>query len=148
MSLLFFFFFFQAEDGIRDYKVNGVQTCALPIWAAGNENVWYGNEPQGTSDGTGVFEIVGLRPGRVALQARHPDYASGSVSSLEVDPARGPTEARIVLSRGGRIVGWVRKRDGSPVTGMKISVGRSAGEPFFGGGGPPLAEPGPDGSYA
>src|SRR5256885_7585873 len=28
---LFFFFFFQAEDGIRDYKVTGVQTCALPI---------------------------------------------------------------------------------------------------------------------
>src|SRR6266566_5411669 len=29
-----FFFFFQAEDGIRDYKVTGVQTCALPIWSA------------------------------------------------------------------------------------------------------------------
>src|ERR1022692_1060421 len=27
----FVFFFFQAEDGIRDYKVTGVQTCALPI---------------------------------------------------------------------------------------------------------------------
>src|SRR5256885_6895372 len=27
----FMFFFFQAEDGIRDYKVTGVQTCALPI---------------------------------------------------------------------------------------------------------------------
>src|ERR1039457_4802968 len=27
-----FLFFFQAEDGIRDYKVTGVQTCALPIW--------------------------------------------------------------------------------------------------------------------
>src|SRR5256885_12606419 len=26
-----FLFFFQAEDGIRDYKVTGVQTCALPI---------------------------------------------------------------------------------------------------------------------
>src|SRR5256885_2325531 len=26
-----FSFFFQAEDGIRDYKVTGVQTCALPI---------------------------------------------------------------------------------------------------------------------
>src|SRR5205807_4079556 len=25
--------FFQAEDGIRDYKVTGVQTCALPISA-------------------------------------------------------------------------------------------------------------------
>src|SRR5256885_3764247 len=28
---LSFMFFFQAEDGIRDYKVTGVQTCALPI---------------------------------------------------------------------------------------------------------------------
>src|SRR5439155_14704590 len=27
----FFFFFFQAEDGIRDGHVTGVQTCALPI---------------------------------------------------------------------------------------------------------------------
>src|SRR5688500_20260901 len=31
-STLQLFFFFQAEDGIRDYKVTGVQTCALPIW--------------------------------------------------------------------------------------------------------------------
>src|SRR5256885_4869751 len=29
--LRLFLFFFQAEDGIRDYKVTGVQTCALPI---------------------------------------------------------------------------------------------------------------------
>src|SRR5690606_40428408 len=28
---LFVFFFFQAEDGIRDFHVTGVQTCALPI---------------------------------------------------------------------------------------------------------------------
>src|SRR5688500_20336205 len=28
---MIFLFFFQAEDGIRDYKVTGVQTCALPI---------------------------------------------------------------------------------------------------------------------
>src|SRR5690606_5449886 len=27
------FFFFQAEDGIRDFHVTGVQTCALPIWS-------------------------------------------------------------------------------------------------------------------
>src|SRR5205823_11474796 len=27
-------FFFQAEDGIRDKLVTGVQTCALPIWIA------------------------------------------------------------------------------------------------------------------
>src|SRR5256885_12402549 len=30
-TVTLFFFFFQAEDGIRDYKVTGVQTCALPI---------------------------------------------------------------------------------------------------------------------
>src|ERR1022692_410976 len=30
---MLFFFFFQAEDGIRDYKVTGVQTCALPIYS-------------------------------------------------------------------------------------------------------------------
>src|SRR5437667_9049841 len=29
--LFIFFFFFQAEDGIRDRDVTGVQTCALPI---------------------------------------------------------------------------------------------------------------------
>src|SRR3712207_7228904 len=28
------FFFFQAEDGIRDIGVTGVQTCALPIFQA------------------------------------------------------------------------------------------------------------------
>src|SRR6266705_5212092 len=30
-SFILFFFFFQAEDGIRDRTVTGVQTCALPI---------------------------------------------------------------------------------------------------------------------
>src|SRR2546426_5741986 len=34
-----FFFFFQAEDGIRDYKVTGVQTCALPICEVAGVNV-------------------------------------------------------------------------------------------------------------
>src|SRR5438094_9934340 len=32
LMLVFYFFFFQAEDGIRDRTVTGVQTCALPIW--------------------------------------------------------------------------------------------------------------------
>ena len=46
------YFFFQAEDGIRDYKVTGVQTCALPIyrrvgavdqerWSVMNDNLKY-----------------------------------------------------------------------------------------------------------
>src|SRR5256885_13120018 len=35
-------FFFQAEDGIRDYKVTGVQTCALPI--SGNPKFFLGTD--------------------------------------------------------------------------------------------------------
>src|SRR2546422_5081969 len=33
-----FFFFFQAEDGIRDVAVTGVQTCALPIYRRGRRD--------------------------------------------------------------------------------------------------------------
>src|SRR2546430_13295665 len=36
MILYTFFFFFQAEDGIRDLTVTGVQTCALPILVCAN----------------------------------------------------------------------------------------------------------------
>src|SRR5690606_40245588 len=46
-------FFFQAEDGIRDFHVTGVQTCALPIYIvahlqarfAGRPFVTIGNQP-------------------------------------------------------------------------------------------------------
>src|SRR5256886_12369614 len=38
------FFFFQAEDGIRDLTVTGVQTCALPILLA-EENIRRGMNP-------------------------------------------------------------------------------------------------------
>src|SRR5688572_33208033 len=34
------FFFFQAEDGIRDLTVTGVQTCALPISLRGSVRSW------------------------------------------------------------------------------------------------------------
>src|SRR5216683_6599069 len=40
MVSIFFFFFFQAEDGIRDLIVTGVQTCALPISPEGRWPPW------------------------------------------------------------------------------------------------------------
>src|SRR2546430_6653165 len=43
-----FFFFFQAEDGIRDLTVTGVQTCALPISSAGRPPV-AARDPDGTT---------------------------------------------------------------------------------------------------
>src|SRR5690606_39723339 len=35
-------FFFQAEDGIRDFHVTGVQTCALPIFGGGRRGRHFG----------------------------------------------------------------------------------------------------------
>src|SRR5437762_9504444 len=57
-SVCCFFFFFQAEDGIRDTSVTGVQTCALPI-----SNVWFrgttnGAAPSGNrNNGTPTFAV-------------------------------------------------------------------------------------------
>src|SRR6516162_11057152 len=60
------FFFFQAEDGIRDYKETGVQTCALPIFQkyAGRErnpglaSPWVAVEPAMLRTEQPVQEIV------------------------------------------------------------------------------------------
>src|SRR2546422_4173676 len=45
-----FFFFFQAEDGIRDVAVTGVQTCALPILEIGLATLGRGEEGEGRGE--------------------------------------------------------------------------------------------------
>src|SRR6266536_3797779 len=57
----FVFFFFQAEDGIRDPLVTGVQTCALPIWLD------LFSSPDPTVNIHGVLDVSYLA---LALQAR------------------------------------------------------------------------------
>src|SRR5690625_6102949 len=47
IHILCHFFFFQAEDGIRDGHVTGVQTCALPI-----------SDPEATSDRQAIGDHV------------------------------------------------------------------------------------------
>src|SRR2546427_1425018 len=71
----FLFFFFQAEDGIRDLTVTGVQTCALPIWGSG------------TIDG---HEDDPARCGAIRTRVHHHvlDIAGGSLQ-------RGVPEARV-----------------------------------------------------
>src|SRR3712207_9430039 len=82
-----FFFFFQAEDGIRDIGVTGVQTCALPIFANG----------------------VTLNPGQVQLVREL--ATSGARVQLALAPAAtGKTTALRTLSAawrtgGGNVVG-------------------------------------------
>src|SRR5689334_25444006 len=55
MYVCYFFFFFQAEDGIRDGTVTGVQTCALPIYA---------NKVSRVPCSPGDFICVGFSAGR------------------------------------------------------------------------------------
>src|SRR5256885_17098026 len=96
-----FFFFFQAEDGIRDYKVTGVQTCALPIYLAntpapgqGTSCIWKGVPvmcgPRGLKSspnvlyhnlGRGKFEDVSKKAG---IDKTSGHYAF-SVSTIDFD---------------------------------------------------------------
>src|SRR2546422_2507026 len=83
-SLIFYFFFFQAEDGIRDVAVTGVQTCALPISRRS--------------------------PARAALRGRTPGArarpgatrASSSPSDRAPDRARAPRAASLPSPRRRR----------------------------------------------
>src|SRR5256885_2759557 len=68
-----YFFFFQAEDGIRDYKVTGVQTCALPICSSNSS--------------------VNLNENAVAMVASFSCFTSGvpqGVISLPATSGHGP----------------------------------------------------------
>src|SRR4051794_41931418 len=87
------FFFFQAEDGIRDGRVTGVQTCALPIFAH-----YKCADHSGARSLTGAAE-VDRRDSRVRLGADCRD--------------RGSEERRVGeewRSRGGR--GRLKKKKG------------------------------------
>src|SRR2546430_12979649 len=54
------FFFFQAEDGIRDLTVTGVQTCALPILTPSRHSYVVWLEPRGQQPQVmGVLRING-----------------------------------------------------------------------------------------
>ena len=72
------------------------------------------------SDGAGRFEVTGLPPGRWTLSARHPAFTSGrAVAEIA---GEGEAEVRIVLHRGGRVEGVVRRRDGRPFSNAAVTV--------------------------
>src|SRR6266511_5542945 len=75
-SLFCFFVFFQAEDGIRDFHVTGVQTCALPILGAWPW--WRGHAVAGGGWG-------GLRGGwRAAVEAAAGWWGQGGLAAGRV----------------------------------------------------------------
>src|SRR6202162_3011592 len=83
------FFFFQAEDGIRDIVVTGVQTCALPIWLA-----WYVARAAGLYAAQGlnveILNMNGGSRGAEELQAARIDVMHVGLSSVvKVNQAGG-----------------------------------------------------------
>src|SRR2546426_9042454 len=72
------FFFFQAEDGIRDYKVTGVQTCALPISTARGIS---------TLQGGRLFSFTQFSESRGGKNQTEREDPVGDATSIFVDDA-------------------------------------------------------------
>src|SRR2546430_7974218 len=53
-----FVFFFQAEDGIRDLTVTGVQTCALPICVAERRDAMFAGEKINVTERRAVLHVA------------------------------------------------------------------------------------------
>src|SRR3989442_512185 len=67
-----FFFFFQAEDGIRDADVTGVQTCALPILFSRGSAVAAQQTGEGGVQEVRILVKGGYTPDTVVVQAGKP----------------------------------------------------------------------------
>src|SRR2546421_5348582 len=98
----FFFFFFQAEDGIRDLIVTGVQTCALPIYTgrAVVRSAW-NSSPR----------VTAKRAARAARQRR-----------LNCGIASRSARCRRARRSGGRGVGRGACRGRGEVSGVAVSL--------------------------
>src|SRR2546429_4205274 len=81
-----FFFFFQAEDGIRDVAVTGVQTCALPISASDSAGRRRSTRQVGgrrCPDPRTSVARVSLSTSRASRRERYPKQTSIPVRSEE-----------------------------------------------------------------
>src|SRR5688572_19730016 len=74
MTYNIFFFFFQAEDGIRDLTVTGVQTCALPILRPGKAG-FDSERTRGVGGKTMLWNAVALRFSQRDFKGRTHDGA-------------------------------------------------------------------------
>src|SRR5690606_40157446 len=85
-------FFFQAEDGIRDFHVTGVQTCALPI-CAGATLIAFDCAEQEARLKIGRAE---LESARRSLEAKERLEALKAAGEIEVQIAKARSEERRV----------------------------------------------------
>src|SRR5256885_11886618 len=136
-------FFFQAEDGIRDYKVTGVQTCALPISGpyGATLSVFNGTDPNGDwllyimdDQGSDAGAVHGgwrltfmTGPGAPLLRA---ERSGGSIIlSWPVSADGFVLESQDVLSSRA----WSLVTSSPPIVGSRytVSVSVGTGSKFF-----------------
>src|SRR5437879_1367560 len=86
---ILFVFFFQAEDGIRDTSVTGVQTCALPILASSTGSRWSTGTVNTRSSATTSPASVRIRTPPVS--------ASGSRSISEIVTPQRTSDRKSVV---------------------------------------------------
>src|SRR5205807_3761511 len=90
---------FQAEDGIRDYKVTGVQTCALPILNAIESRT--SNDPTNAREGQMALSIRNL-DAPLGAEARGIDL-SKSLTQADADAIEEAWRERHVRSEERRV---------------------------------------------
>src|SRR5204862_5515476 len=90
MYAVFVFFFFQAEDGIRDLYVTGVQTCALPISGLNAGD----SAPMAVVGGEGVY--FHLSDGRRLIDGSNTGGGLGHRHPAMVEAIRKRSEERRV----------------------------------------------------
>src|SRR5439155_6416547 len=92
-----YFFFFQAEDGIRDGHVTGVQTCALPIW-----------KRQGLGPALGRYVLDFISQNCTSPERPHTiverDQRSSALRYLPADPSKD--RKSVVLGEECVLGGW------------------------------------------
>src|SRR5256885_11699663 len=89
-------FFFQAEDGIRDYKVTGVQTCALPISLVEGQQLLEKGKPSEAED----WFRRATAPGAPADVVRGAFLGLGDVKLAQGDVAAALESYQQALSGG------------------------------------------------
>src|SRR5699024_11340904 len=106
------FFFFQAEDGIRDRNVTGVQTCALPIFT----RVSFADD------------IVGLGEKRITIDVKH--FNRLELKENEAELVINRSEERRVGKecRSGGAAAEGRERGGTTGTGGDKERAATGGE--------------------
>lgn len=132
---------------VRGLVVDAASAPVAGAWASitGAVRDFSRSAPEVTTDAGGAFEFRGVPPGAAQVTVTHPSYAPGTASGLDVDPARGAVETRVVLTQGGRIDGHVRSRSGALPPGAAVYVNPKSGGGW--GSGPPMQSIAPDGTF-